>query len=289
MNTPTPDRPIVFDATTGTFEQDVIRASREVPVLVDFWAAWCGPCKSLGPILEKLAADYGGGFVLAKVDVDREQELAGYFQIRSVPTVMLLKDAKVVSGFQGAQPESQIRRFLKQHGVQPAQTAAGAAAGGEPADPAELVRRLRDALAADPDKPELKLDLAVALVANQDFDEASRLIETLPANLGTDARAARALSRIRLGRVAAQAEPRADLEQRLAADPDDHAARHQLGVRLVLEGEAQPGLDHLLELLRRDRSYGDGLPRQTLVDALTVVEDEALARACRRRMTTLLF
>ena len=91
----------VFDATLASFEQDAILKSKEVPVLVDFWAAWCGPCKSLGPVLEKLAQEYAGGFLLAKVDVDKEQQLAGYFQIKSIPTVMLLKDGQIVDGFPG--------------------------------------------------------------------------------------------------------------------------------------------------------------------------------------------
>jgi putative thioredoxin len=288
MNTKTSLPSLVFDTTAATFEQDVIAKSRNVPVLVDFWATWCGPCKSLGPILEKLAADYGGGFLLAKVDVDREQELAGYFQIRSVPTVMLLKDGMVLSGFQGAQPEGQIRQFLEQHGVNALSLPTDSALGAVSADPAALVSSLRQAVATDPGKPELKLDLAVALAAIGDFDESSRLIEALPANLGADTRALRALSRIRLGRIAAEST-RDDLERRLAANPEDHAARHQLGAKLVLEGEPEAGLEQLLELLRRDRSYADGVPRQALVDAFAVVEDEALVRASRRRMTALLF
>src|SRR5690606_35412446 len=110
--------PHVFDASLPQFEQEVLLKSKEVPVLVDFWATWCGPCKTLGPVLEKLAAEFNGGFLLAKVDVDKEQQLAGYFQIKSVPTVMLLKDGQIVDGFPGALPEGQLREFLKHHGVE---------------------------------------------------------------------------------------------------------------------------------------------------------------------------
>jgi putative thioredoxin len=290
MNTSTTIVPRVFDATAESFEQEVILKSREVPVLVDFWATWCGPCKSLGPILEKLAEDYGGGFLLAKIDVDQEQELASYFQIRSVPTVMLLKDAQVVDGFPGALPEGQIRQFLEKHGVVPqAGNDDRAGTEAEALDPAATVEQLRAAVAAEPDKPELKLDLAVALADAGGTAEARELIEALPANLGADARAGRALSRIRLDETAAAAPPLTELEQRVEADPDDHAARHQLGVRLVLEGDPERGLEHLLELLRRDRSYGDGVPRQALVDAFNVIDDAALVRATRRKMTALLF
>ncbi|MGA1677368.1 MAG: thioredoxin family protein, partial [Pseudomonadales bacterium] len=150
----------VFDVTTANFEQEVILKSREVPILVDFWATWCAPCKALGPILEKLAAEYGGGFLLAKVDIDREQQLAGYFQIRSVPTVMLLKDGRIAGGFPGALPEGQVRRFLSEHGVEPRMAEPEAP---PVTDPAELVALSRAAVEADPAKPELKLDLALAL------------------------------------------------------------------------------------------------------------------------------
>ena len=107
----------VFDAALSSFEQDVILKSKEVPVLVDFWASWCEPCKALGPILEKLAAEFNGGFLLAKVDVDKEQQLAGYFQVKSIPTVMLLKNGQIVDGFPGALPENQLREFLKHHEI----------------------------------------------------------------------------------------------------------------------------------------------------------------------------
>ncbi|MEQ8860386.1 MAG: thioredoxin [Pseudomonadales bacterium] len=292
MNTATrTTEPRVFEATAESFERDVVLKSQQVPVLVDFWATWCGPCKSLGPILDKLAEDYGGAFVLAKVDVDQQQELAGYFQIRSVPTVMLLKDAKVVAGFPGALPEGQIRSFLAEHGVEPLAGGDDAepAVDAEPADPAALVEQRRAALATEPDQPERRLDLALALVTAREFIEAKQIIDDLPANLGTDARTTRALSRIRLEQAVADAPALADLERQVETRPDDLAARHQLGARLVLTGQAERGLELLLELLRRDRSYADGLPRQALVDAFNVVDDPDLVRTVRRRMTALLF
>src|SRR6478736_5050464 len=170
----------VFDTTLATFEQDVILKSKQVPVLVDFWAEWCGPCKSLGPVLEKLAGEYAGGFVLAKVDVDKEQQLAGYFQIKSIPTVMLLKDGQIVDGFPGALPEGQLREFLQHHGIAPALAAEpieDAEAMPVKPDPHAEVVRLRAAVQAEPARDELKLDLALALLGTGAIAEARSLLD----------------------------------------------------------------------------------------------------------------
>ncbi|HZV37948.1 MAG TPA: thioredoxin, partial [Pseudoxanthomonas sp.] len=188
--------PHVFDATTATFETEVLQKSLESPVLVDFWATWCGPCKTLGPILEKLAAEYNGAFRLAKVDVDQEQQIAAAFQIRSVPTVFLVKGGQLVDGFPGALPEGQLREFLKQHGIEPAAASNDEPVEAAPLDPHEQVVALRHAVAAEPDKAELRLDLALALLKTGATAEAEQLLDALPANLATDERAVRARARL---------------------------------------------------------------------------------------------
>jgi putative thioredoxin len=283
----------VFDASLASFEQDVILASKQVPVLVDFWATWCGPCKTLGPILEKLAAEFKGGFLLAKVDVDKEQQLAGYFQIKSIPTVMLLKDGQIVDGFPGALPEGQLREFLQHHGIQPAAEAGPEAAPEAEAearpDPHAEVVRLRAASQAEPEREELKLDLALALLAIGAVSEARSLLDALPANLATDDRAVRAHARLGFHALLADAPPRATLEAAIAADPGDLRARHLLGVRQLLEGEEAAGLEQFLEMLRRDRSWEEQLAKRSLIDAFRVVEDADLVGSTRRRMATLLF
>ena len=282
----------VFDATLARFEQDVILKSKQVPVLVDFWATWCGPCKSLGPVLEKLAQEFAGGFLLAKVDVDKEQQLAGYFQIKSIPTVMLLKDGQILDGFPGALPEGQIREFLQHHGVAPALAAEPAEDAQEvPArpDPHAEVVRLRAAAQAEPTREDLKLDLALALLASGAVAEARQLLDALPANLSTDDRAVRAHARLGFHALAADAPPREALQRALAADAGDLRARHLLGVRLLLEGEDEAALEQFLEMLRRDRAYDEQLARRSLIDAFRVVEDPDLVGAYRRRMASLLF
>ena len=286
----TADTPHVFEASLPTFEQDVLLRSKEVPVLVDFWATWCGPCKTLGPVLEKLAAEFNGGFVLAKVDVDKEQQLAGYFQIKSVPTVMLVKDGQIVDGFPGALPEGQLRQFLGHHGVVPRDAEAPAEAEAPaPADPHEEVVRLRAASQAEPDNEELKLDLALALRRTGAVAEAQGLLDKLPANLAQDDRARRGRARLGFAALLKDAPPADVLRQAIAADPADLRARHLLGALDIVEGRSQAGLEQFLEMLRIDRNFEDGLPRKALIDAFRVVEDEDLVGSYRRKMASLLF
>jgi putative thioredoxin len=281
----------VFDATAVGFEADVLQKSLTVPVLVDFWATWCGPCKTLGPILEKLAADYHGAFMLAKIDVDKEQQLAAAFQIKSIPTVMLVKDGQIVDGFPGALPEGQLREFLNHHGIVPAEPAADDAPGvvETPIDPHEQVVRLRAAVAAEPDKDELKLDLALALLKTGATQEAEKLLDALPAKFAVDDRVARARAVLALVAVGRDAPPRQVLEAAIAANPDDLRARHLLGVRLLLEDEPQAALDQFIEMLRRDRNFDNGLPRRALIDAFATIDDADLVGIYRRKMSSLLF
>ena len=282
----------VFDASTDGFEADGLQRSMQTPVLVDFWAEWCAPCKQLGPILEKLAAVYHGAFELAKVDVDKEPQLGAAFQVRSIPTVFLVKDGQIVDGFPGALPEAQVREFLSHHGVEPAAPAAPeepAPADPAPLDPHAEVVRLRDAVAAEPDRDELKLDLAVALLQTGGAPEAERLLDALPANLATDDRAQRARARLGFAALLADAPTAATLEAAVASDPDDLRARHLLGARHMAAGDAEQALEQFIEMLRRDRAFADGLPRKVLIDAFRVIEDEDLVGRYRRRMASLLF
>ena len=280
----------VFDASLPQFEQEVILKSKDVPILVDFWATWCGPCKTLGPILEKLADEFAGGFLLAKVDVDKEQQLAGYFQIRSVPTVMLLKGGQIVDGFPGALTEGQLREFLKHHGIE-AKAVEAPVEDNAPVivDPHEEVLRLRHALQAEPNRDELKLDLALALLKTGAATEAEKLLDALPANLATDDRSVRARARLGFAALLKDAPPREPLLAAIAADENDLRARHLLGVRMIVEGDSEGGLKQFLEMLRRDRNYGDGLAKKSLIDAFRIIEDEDLVGAYRRKMASLLF
>lgn len=285
------DLPHVFDATTETFETEVLQKSLQTPVLVDFWATWCGPCKTLGPMLEKLAGEYHGAFELAKVDVDKEQQIAAAFQIRSVPTVFLVKGGQIVDGFPGAVPEGQLREFLTQHGVVPLEAVPDEeeAVEAPPLDPQAQVDVLRAAIAAEPDREELKLDLALALLQTGATAEATALIDALPANLSTDDRAVRARARLEFASALQEAPAAEVLEARIAANGDDLQARHLRGVQLLLSGQDAAALEQFLDMLRRDRTYDEGRPRKLLIDAFKVIEDEDMVGQYRRRMASLLF
>ncbi len=278
----------VFDTGVETFQQDVIERSLQTPVLLDFWAEWCGPCKALSPLLERLAGEYNGAFALAKVDVEKQQQLAAYFGIRSIPTLVLFKDGQIADGVPGALPEGQLRQFLAQHGIEPA--IAAEATEAVPLTPAERIAALRSTIAAAPANiDELRLDLAVELARLGDVVEAQQLLDALPANLGADDRASSARIAIGYADVLKGAPQRDELERRIATDPDDSDARHLLGVRLLAEGEDAAAIDALLELLARDKAFGDGLARRALLDAFNTIADAELVSRSRRRMAALLF
>jgi putative thioredoxin len=281
--------PIVFDVETPTFEADVLQASLTTPVLVDFWAPWCEPCKTLGPMLEKLAAEYNGAFRLGKVDVDQQQELAAMFGIRSVPTVVMVKDGQVLDGFAGALPEGQLREFLSRH-VQPlAASPTDDATEDTPETPEQALGRIQQAIAAEPDKAELKLDLALALLRVGQTAAAEAELAALPVNLATDARAVRLRSELDLAHALKDAPELTTLQQRVEADGNDWEARDQLGVRLLLEGDVEAGLDQFLVILQKARDWNDGQAKKRLLAAFATLDDADVVGRYRRKMASLLF
>lgn len=283
----------VFDATEANFEADVIRASLTTPVLVDFWATWCAPCKTLGPILEKVVAGYNGAVKLAKVDTDAQMQLAAVFGIRSLPTVVLVKGGQMVDGFMGALPESGVREFLQRHiGAAPEATESEGAAMPDAAateTPEQTIARLQQEIATNPGKPELKLDLALAFMRAGLADAAQTELDALPPNLFEDARAKRLRHQLDFARTLKDAPDMATLRARLAQNPNDFAARDLLGVRLLIEGEAAAGLEEFLHILQTQRDWNDGQAKKRLIAAFATLDDEDLVGTYRRRMASLLF
>jgi putative thioredoxin len=267
--------------TYETFETDVIEQSTRTPVLVDFWATWCGPCRTLGPILEKLEADYQGRFVLAKIDSDREGELAQAFGVRSIPTVVLMKNGQPVDGFVGALPEGQIRKFLDKHvpaAAAPVEADDGAAAAALLAegDQAGALDKLGAALAADPSNEAARFDYVKLLAQSGRVEDARRALDAVQDKISghvTDQRFV-ALDAYVAAHEAAPALPaEAQLQAALAADPKDFAAAYGLAQRFWVRGEPAAAMDALLEIVKRDRNWNDGLARRTyiaIIELLTV-------------------
>ena len=281
----------IFDVTADTFAIAVARASMTTPVLLDFWAEWCEPCKTLGPILEKLAIEYNGAFLLGKVDVETQQELAGMFGIRSIPTVALVREGQPVDGFSGALSESQVREFLERH-VQPLEGAPAAdevTADAEPETPEQAVARVQAELTESPENAELKLSLAQALLHAGQNAEAEAALAALPINLATDARTIRLRSALDLAHTLEDAPSLTELQQRVEADGADWAAHDLLGVRLLLEGDAEAGLEQFMLILQKARDWNEGQGKKRLLAAFATLEDAELVARYRRKMSTMLF
>ncbi|MEO7072084.1 MAG: thioredoxin [Rhodanobacter sp.] len=279
-----------FDVDESNFETDVIQGSMATPVLLDFWATWCEPCKTLGPMLEKLAAEYNGAFRLGKIDVEQQQEIAGMFGIRSVPTVVLIKDGQPLDGFAGALPEAGIREFLGRH-VQPLAAAPADEIVPEavPETPEQAVARLQQAIAAAPKNAELKLDLALAQMHAGQTAAAEAELAALPINLATDSRAIRLRSELELARTLADSPSVAELEQRIQTNAEDWPAHDLLGVRLLLEGDPEAGLEHFLLILKNARDWNEGQGKKRLLAAFATLDDAELVGRYRRKMASLLF
>lgn len=280
----------IFDCTEADFEQKVLLASTQQPVLIDFWAPWCGPCKQLTPIIEKIVTDLRGKVLLAKINTDEQAQLAAAFGVRSLPTIVLLKNGRPVDGFMGVQPESTIKEWLAPHLV-------GIA---EPVNenieevtvelsPAERIQAARDAIHAEPDKAELKLELIEALRANGETALVEQELSALPVNFANHDTAKKARSWLEFTQALMDAPDENALRNRLARQEGDHLARYQLGVRHLLAGDAETALDAFFEIMRRDRKFEDDLGRKSLIAAFTLIADSDLISRTRKRMAAILF
>jgi putative thioredoxin len=244
-----------MDIGTANFEHEVLESSASQPVVVDFWAPWCAPCRTLGPILEKLEAEYDGRFRLVKVNLDDNQPLAEAFGVRSIPAVFGFRGGKAVAQFVGAQPEREVRAFIE---------------------------RLL------PSPHEATLARAEQLIAEGRVDEAEKLLEGMPFNIDWQARV-EAL-RAAIGFARAGGADAAELEARLAAQPADHAARLQFAQRLAAQRRWPEAMDQLLEIVKKDKNWSDGEARKQLLHIFTLAADQPdLVNEYRRKLATQLY
>lgn len=292
---PAPAADLVKDGSEATFMKDVIEASREVPVIVDFWAPWCGPCKQLGPALEAAVKAEKGRVRMVKVNVDENQMIAGQLRIQSIPTVYAFWQGQPVDGFQGALPGSEIKKFIDRI------TALGGDGGlaeaieaaeqmleeGAAADAAETFAAI---LEEEPENPAAYAGLIRAHLALGNEVQAMALLADVPKAIASAKEIEAVRAQIELARQAANAGPLAELEAAVATNPDNHQARFDLAGALVAAKRSEEAVDHLLELFRRDREWNDGAAKAqlfTIFDALPA-KDPLVLRG-RRKLSSMIF
>ncbi len=270
----------MINVTTENFDAEVIQASLSTFVLVDFWAEWCGPCKALGPLLEKLEADYAGRFTLVKIDSDAQQELSQAFGIRSLPTCILMKDGKPLDGFMGALPEGKVREFLDKHlpsedallAEADAQEAQAALASG---DTASAQERLAEALAAQPANDDIRFDYVKVLMGTGQLDEADAALAPGLAQIPVPLRFAALRQWLNAMRFVTT-DPRGqwEIEQfdaLIAANKRDFDTRFAKSRVLMAQGDYTAAMDELLEIIMRDKKWDEEAPRKTFIAILELL------------------
>jgi len=287
----------VKDGTTATFMADVIEGSRDTVVLVDFWAPWCGPCKQLSPVLERAVAGTKGAVKLVKINIDENPELAREMHVQSIPAVYAFYQGRPVDGFLGAVPESQVKAFLER--------LMKMAGGAGPALAEALAEA--DALLAEGDLPaaeELYEQIVAADAGNAgavaglirvrlqagDLPAARKLLDRVPAELVQAPQIAAARTALELAEQRPDAKAVRQAEEKLAANPGDHQARYDLAVALYAEGKAEEAVDHLIEIVKRDRNWNDQAARKQLLKLFEALGGgHPAAAAGRRKLSSVLF
>jgi len=275
----------------ANFIEQVLVQSEKRPVLVDFWADWCAPCKMLMPVLAKLAEEYQGQWILAKVNTDEQRELASEYGIRSLPTLKLFRHRQVVEEIIGMQPETTIRAMIDRYRERPAdqlrQQALQAQAQGNSDKALSL---LATAQASEADYYPIQLDRIKILIEMHRLTEAEQLIKTLPANIQTEPEVDKLLAKINFSLITSQAPDIHQLEQIVAVEPDNHQARYQLAAQKVLTHEYETAMEHFLELMRRDRKFEDDAGRKSLLSVFALLDNQGqLVNRFRSKMSSLLY
>lgn len=279
------------DVSQADFQKQVVEASFEQPVVIDFWAPWCAPCKVLKPILEKLADEYGGKFKLAKVNSDENPEIAARYAVRGIPSVKAMVDGKVVNEFTGALPESAVRDWLDKIIPSPAEELRREAQRLVDADDLDgALQKLAEASRLDPNNEVVRVDSAEILLAQDKPDEAQRLLDTLKdIDILKDPRVLQLKAQVRLAEMREEGESEAELGAVVRANENDLEARLKLANVLIASNRAAEGMDQLLEIVRRDRGFRDDIGRKTLLDVFNLLGGQGeLVSTYRRKLAALL-
>ncbi len=284
------DSPYIIEITPENFGSVVVEGSLQVPVLVDFWADWCQPCKALIPVLEKLADEYQGKFILAKVNTEQQQEIAAHFQIRSIPAVKLFKDGQPVDEFTGALPEAEIRTFLDKHIPNASsgllEQAQQMIHEGRTDEAAGLIQQLLDEDAAN---PQAIIAFAQLKLAIGEKDAAQQALESLPLDEQQKPEVAAMKAQMLFESVASAAPPIEELQQKLQQDDSDSEARYQLAAQLVMQNQLEAALEELLLIVQKDRAYGDDAARKAMIQVFDIIGDHPITSTYRSRMFNYLY
>jgi len=281
---------VVVNATSESFERDVIQRSREVPVVVDFWAEWCGPCRVLAPVLESLAVEFAGRFALVKVDIEAQQSLAAQFGVQSIPFVVAFWDGRPVDQFAGALPEPLLREWLERILPTRSETLTAEAAKLESSNPEEAERRLREAHALDPSFAPAQIALAQLLAHSDRLDEAQGILDELAKRGFLEPEAERVRAELEVSGVARQAGGVAAARAAVDAEPERLELKTQLADALAAEGQYQEAMDLCLEVIEKDKTGAGEAARHAMLNILNLASADAdLVGTYRRKLASLLY
>ena len=288
------DSPYIVEVTQENFQSVILEGSMQQPVLIDFWASWCQPCQALMPLLAKLADEYRGKFILAKINTEEQQAIAAQFQIRSIPAVKLVYQGKLVDEFAGALPESEVRAFLDKHIQQePSETdnaieqAYALLMQGESDQAAALIQK---ALEENPADPKAIIAFAKLKATLGDMQAASEALDTLPAEEQEKPEVSAMRAQMLFDKVASGAPAIEELNAALLADGNNSEARYQLAAQLVMHNELEPALEQLLTLMRKDREYRDDAARKAMIQVFDILGgDHPITKTFRTKMFNYLY
>ncbi|MFY9212671.1 MAG: co-chaperone YbbN [Aestuariivita sp.] len=290
---------LIKDSSEAEFMADVVEASKTVPVIVDFWAPWCGPCKTLGPMLEAAVTAAKGAVRMVKVNVDQAQMLAGQLQIQSIPTVYAFYQGQPIDGFQGAQPGSEIQAFVERvikaaGGESPAEALDEAAQAAEDmlleGAAVDAAQTFAAILGEDPNHAGAYGGLVRAHIALNDLDQAEAILNGAPAEISGTPELEAAHAQLALARQAENAGPVAELQAQVDSDPDNHQARYDLAQALYASGNGEAAVDHLLEIFRRDREWNDAAAKAQLFTIFEALKpNDPIALNGRRKLSSMIF